>query len=40
MLALGYVGLGEKERAESYLSEVEGMDVNHQGIKALRSLEY
>lgn len=40
MLALGYAGLGEKERAESYLSEVERMDVNHQGIKALRSLEY
>ena len=38
MLALGYTGLGDNPRAERYLQEVEKMDVNHQGIKALRSL--
>ena len=38
MLALGYTGLGDKAHAERYLSEVEQMDINHQGICALRSL--
>lgn len=38
MLALGYTGLGDKAHAERYLSEVEGMDANHQGVCALRTL--
>ena len=38
MLALGYTGLGDKEKAERYLREVEQMDINHQGVQALRSL--
>lgn len=38
MLALGYTGLGDKAHAERYLSEVEQMDINHQGIRALRTL--
>lgn len=38
MLALGYYGLGDREHAERYLSEVEQTDVNHYGTQALRSL--
>lgn len=37
MLALGYTGLGDAEHAERYLKEVEEMDINHQGIQALRT---
>ena len=37
MLALGYTGLGDKAHAERYLKEVEEMDINHQGVQALRS---
>ena len=38
MLALGYYGMGDKEHAERYLSEVEHLDINHMGAQALRSL--
>ena len=38
MLALGYYGMGDKERAERFLSEVEALDNNHQGVQQLRSL--
>ena len=38
MLALGYLGLGEQEKAERYLAEVRKLDINHQGIQALQSL--
>ena len=38
MLALGYYGMGDKEKALKYLSEVEDLDNNHQGIQQLRSL--
>ncbi len=38
MLALGYWGLGEQEKALSFLDEVREMDINHQGIQALDSL--
>ena len=38
MLALGYYGLGDKERAMRYAAEVETLDNNHQGIMQLRSL--
>ena len=37
MLALGYYGLGDKERALRYLSEVEDLDNNHQGIQQFRT---
>ena len=37
MLALGYAGLGDKAHAERYLKEVEEMDINHQGVQALRT---
>ena len=37
MLALGYRGLGDKERSEHYLGEVEKLDINHYGIQELRS---
>lgn len=32
MLALGYYGMGDKEKAKRYLEEVEHLDVNHLGI--------
>ncbi|MBP5424917.1 MAG: DUF5107 domain-containing protein [Prevotella sp.] len=38
MLALGYLGLGDTEKALRYLSEVEVLDINHQGIQQLRTL--
>ena len=38
MLALGYYGLGEREKALRYLVDVEKLDINHQGIQALRTL--
>jgi tetratricopeptide (TPR) repeat protein len=38
MLALGYYGMGDQEKALKYLSEVEALDNNHQGIQQFRSL--
>ena len=38
MLALGYYGMGDKEKALKYLEEVEALDNNHQGAQQLRSL--
>ena len=38
MLALGYLGMGDREHAERYLNEVEALDNNHQGILQLRTL--
>ena len=38
MLALGYYGMGEKAKALKYLSEIEDLDNNHQGIQQLCSL--
>lgn len=38
MLALGYYGLGDMKHALRYLGEVERMDINHQGVQALRTL--
>ena len=38
MLALGYLGIGDKEHALRYLAEVERLDINHQGIQQLRTL--
>ena len=38
MLALGYYGLGKKEKSFRFLNEVERLDNNHQGIQAFRSL--
>ena len=38
MLALGYYGLGDSERARRYLDEVAALDINHLGIYALRSI--
>ena len=37
MLALGYYGLGEKEKALRYLTEAKSLDVNHMGIQAFFS---
>ena len=38
MLALGFYGIGDKEKALKYLREVEDMDINHQGIQQIRSV--
>ena len=38
MLALGYYGMGNKEKALRYLVEVEELDNNHQGIQQFRTL--
>ena len=38
MLALGYYGLGDREHARRYLAEAESLDINHQGLQALRTL--
>ena len=37
MLALGYYGMGDKEKALRYLAEVEALDNNHQGIHQFRT---
>ncbi|MBQ7471387.1 MAG: DUF5107 domain-containing protein, partial [Prevotella sp.] len=37
MLALGYYGMGDRERALKYLTEVEALDNNHQGVQQLRT---
>ena len=31
MLALGYYGMGDKDKALKYLAEVKALDNNHQG---------
>ena len=38
MLALGYYGIGEKDKALRFLAEVEALDNNHQGIQQFRTL--
>ena len=38
MLALGFIGLGEKEKANRFFREVEQLDINHQGVMALRNM--
>ena len=38
MLALGNLGLGNKEKGLAFLSEVKKLDPNHQGIQALGNL--
>ncbi len=35
MLALGYLGLGDRKAAQKYLDEVRKLDINHLGILAL-----
>ena len=38
MLALGYYGMGDKDKALKYLSEVETLDNNHQGAQQIRTI--
>ena len=38
MLALGYYGMGDRNKAERYLKEVEALDNNHQGIQQFHTL--
>ena len=38
MLALGYYGMGDQEKARHYMDEVERLDINHYGIQALKGL--
>ena len=37
MLALGYYGMGEEDKAGKYLEEVEALDCNHLGILQFRN---
>lgn len=37
MLALGSLGLGDVRKARQYLAEVGALDINHQGVQALRT---
>ena len=37
MLALGYYGMGDIEKAQEYLEELEKLDNNHQGIQQLQT---
>lgn len=37
MLALGSLGLGDVRKSLQYLDEVEALDINHQGVSALRT---
>ena len=37
MLALGYYGLNDKEKAQRYLTEAKSLDMNHMGIQAFFS---
>jgi tetratricopeptide (TPR) repeat protein len=38
MLALGYYGMGDQQKARHYMDEVERLDINHYGIQALKGL--
>ena len=38
MMALGYCGLGNKDKSMRYLGEAEALDINHQGIQAFKTL--
>ena len=38
MLALGYFGLGDKEKAAQYIAEVEALDPNHLAIHAMKTM--
>ncbi len=38
MLALGYYGLGDKDKARRYLTEIRQLDINHQGIQSLQTI--
>ncbi len=38
MLALGYYGLGDMDRAMRYLSEVEALDINHISVMQFKSM--
>ena len=37
MLALGYAGMGNREKALRYLCEVKQLDINHQGIQSFQT---
>lgn len=37
MMALGYAGLGDTRHRDRYAGEVAELDINHQGVMALRS---
>lgn len=39
MMALGYCGLGNKDKSARYLNEAEALDINHQGIQAFKTLQ-
>ncbi len=38
MLALGYLGLGQCDKAARFLAELQALDINHQGVQALQTM--
>ena len=38
MLALGYFGMDNTEKAKQYIAEVEALDPNHLAIHALKTI--
>jgi hypothetical protein len=38
MLALGYFGMGDTEKALKFLAEVEALDNNHLGVHSLKNI--
>ena len=38
MLALGYLGLGQCHKATQFLNELQGLDINHQGVQAMHTM--
>lgn len=38
MMALGHYGLGNKDKADNYISQVEKLDINHQGVMQFRRM--
>lgn len=38
MLALGYAGLGDTRHRDRYIAEAEALNLNHQGLRAFRTL--
>lgn len=39
LLALGHHGLGEMSKSEKYLTELDKREINHAGVKSLKSLK-
>ena len=38
-MALGYDGMGNKDKANRLVAEAQSMDINHQGISAFLTMK-